>query len=240
MAFARLYQSRLNLGQTLQTLALLLSCAVLCKVGAAAKLAVEGPPGVVVVQAGATATLGCSFPCGTVGVQSTVVEWDMVERGDKILMMDGVPWPMIPRAAWIGDFSTCNASISLSDVRESDSGTYCCSVLLLNMYYEGEAYVTLRVLSPSSVTSKMDSPMASPSASERVGVIAAIMLIVAIAVLLASCVAVKKRRRSRMKRVEGDEEKQTNKRNISIPPSRQNDEGKSFFQKCHQEECWLP
>ncbi|XP_061417612.1 uncharacterized protein LOC133348682 isoform X1 [Lethenteron reissneri] len=223
MAFARLYQSRLNLGQTLQTLALLLSCAVLCKEGAAARLAVEAPPGVVVVQTGATATLGCSFPCGTVGVQSTVVEWEMVGRGDKILMMDGVPRPMIPRAAWIGDFLTCNASISLSDVRESDSGTYCCSVLLLNMYYEGEAYVTLRVLSPSSVTPKVDSPMASPIASERIGVIAAIMLIVAIAILLAICVAIKKcdrcRRPSRSKRVEADEEKQMNKEKEHLNPS---------------------
>ncbi|XP_078477528.1 uncharacterized protein LOC144738360 [Lampetra planeri] len=132
--------------------------------------------GSVFVRAGVAAILECSYTCGATGVQDTVVEWwrMQVPTSEKILVMDGSTHLYNRRAEWIGDTGTCNASIVLRDVRENDTGSYLCDVLLLPAYNEGRGLLKLEVAGNSETPSGREEE--DPS---RVNVVAVVVGVVA-------------------------------------------------------------
>ncbi|XP_078466562.1 uncharacterized protein LOC144729999 [Lampetra planeri] len=146
-------------------------------------------PGDVFVTAGAVATLSCTYRCEAQQQQQlvTVVEWWRIDRPqrDKILTMDYSIVAHDHRAHWIGNITSCNASISLRDVLVSDTGTYLCDVLLLPIYSEGQATLQLHV-SPYDVKKISDpiQPLPKPSPKPPTMIIVAIVVVVVIIIIM--------------------------------------------------------
>ncbi|XP_032822698.2 uncharacterized protein LOC116949448 isoform X1 [Petromyzon marinus] len=143
-------------------------------------------PGDVFVTAGAVATLSCTYQCEAQQQLITVVEWWRIDRPQraKILTMDYSIIAHDHRADWIGNITSCNASISLRDVLVSDTGTYLCDVLLLPIYSEGQATLQLHV-SPYDVKKKSDliQPLPKPTPKPPTTIIVAFVLVVVVIII---------------------------------------------------------
>ncbi|CAM9111264.1 unnamed protein product, partial [Lampetra fluviatilis] len=82
---------------------------------------------------GSTALLPCSYTCTITGIRHTLVEWFRTidghdEKVYKIIYRKRSLRPM--QVTWVGDESTCNVSITISDIQTHDAGQYRCEVTI--------------------------------------------------------------------------------------------------------------
>ncbi|CAM9111185.1 unnamed protein product [Lampetra fluviatilis] len=80
---------------------------------------------------GSTSLLPCSYTCNITNIRHTLVEWFRTidghdEKVYKIIHRKRSLRPM--QVTWVGDESTCNASITISNIQTHDAGRYRCEV----------------------------------------------------------------------------------------------------------------
>ncbi|XP_078477144.1 cell adhesion molecule DSCAML1-like isoform X2 [Lampetra planeri] len=80
---------------------------------------------------GSTALLPCSYTCTITGIRHTLVEWFRTidghdEKVYKIIHRKRSLRPL--QVTWVGDESTCDASITISNIQTHDAGRYRCEV----------------------------------------------------------------------------------------------------------------
>ncbi|XP_061403512.1 cell adhesion molecule DSCAML1-like [Lethenteron reissneri] len=140
---------------------------------------------------GSTALLPCSYTCNITGINHTLVEWFRTigghdEKVYKIIYRKRSLRPM--QVTWVGDESTCNASITISGIQTHDAGRHRCEVtiyrydkpsmkdigyLQLNVHNEPEPRDSTPTPTPAPA------PASSPAAGIVLGVIVALLVIVA-------------------------------------------------------------
>ncbi|XP_061403507.1 cell adhesion molecule DSCAML1-like [Lethenteron reissneri] len=138
---------------------------------------------------GSTALLPCSYTCTITGIRHTLVEWFRTidghdEKVYKIIYRKRSLRPM--QVTWVGDKSTCNASITISNIQTHDAGRYRCEV---TMYRHDKpsmqdiGYLQLNVHNepePRDATpTPTPTPAPAPVAGIVLGVIAALLVVVA-------------------------------------------------------------
>nr|XP_032836538.1 uncharacterized protein LOC116958150 [Petromyzon marinus] len=133
---------------------------------------------------GSTALLSCSYTCKITGIRHTLVEWFRTIDGQdekvyKIIYRKRSLRPL--QVTWVGDESTCNASITISDIQTHDAGRYRCEVTIYRHdkpSMQDIGYLQLNVHSepePSDATpTPSPAPAPSPVAGIVLGVIAAL------------------------------------------------------------------
>ncbi|XP_061403506.1 uncharacterized protein LOC133339381 [Lethenteron reissneri] len=141
-----------------------------------------------------TVLLPCSYTCTIGDVTSTLVEWFRTIDGQnekvyKIIHRKRSLRPL--QVTWVGDESTCDASITISDIQTHDAGRYRCEVtiyrhdkpsmkdigyLQLNVHNEPEPTDA----TPMPITNPTSAPAQSPVAGIVPGVIAAILVVAAV------------------------------------------------------------
>ncbi|XP_078477147.1 uncharacterized protein LOC144738110 isoform X4 [Lampetra planeri] len=82
-------------------------------------------------RVGSTVLLPCSYTCTIGDVTRTLVEWFRTIGGhsEKVYKIKYSKRSLRPlQVTWVGDESTCNASITISDIQTHDAGRYRCEV----------------------------------------------------------------------------------------------------------------
>ncbi|XP_061403386.1 uncharacterized protein LOC133339259 [Lethenteron reissneri] len=182
--------------------------------------------GAVSVRAGVAAILECSYSCGATHVQDTavVVEWWRmhVPTSEKILVMDGSTHLYNLRAEWIGDTGTCNASIVLRDVRENDTGSYLCDVLLLPAYNEGRGLLKLEVAGSSETPSGREeedrSRVNAVVIAVVIGIVAALAGVIIAAVVYFVCKRMRESQETQPQSSAGDDRSGETRIPLQTPP----------------------
>ncbi|XP_078477491.1 uncharacterized protein LOC144738329 isoform X3 [Lampetra planeri] len=134
-------------------------------------LVVRAPEEVTAVQ-GDTALLPCSYFCGVKGNNDTLVEWYKTINGEKKKIYKIELRSLNePRVKWMGDESKCDASISMSNIQNDDSGPYHCEVTLLSFLKQGSKTLQLRVqeAAPDPVPSTTTTPTTTPTITPTSG-----------------------------------------------------------------------
>ncbi|XP_061403822.1 myelin protein zero-like protein 1 isoform X2 [Lethenteron reissneri] len=144
-------------------------------------------------RVGSTVLLPCSYTCTISDVSWTLVEWFRTIGGhnEKVYKIKYSKRSLRPlQVTWLGDESTCNASITISDIQTHDAGQYRCEVtvsqydkpsmqdigyLQLNVHNEPEPTDAAPTPSPAST------PAPSTVAGIVIGVIAALGAVAALA-----------------------------------------------------------
>ncbi|XP_078477154.1 endothelial cell-selective adhesion molecule-like isoform X5 [Lampetra planeri] len=142
-------------------------------------------------RVGSTVLLPCSYTCTISDVSWTLVEWFRTIGGhnEKVYKIKYSKRSLRPlQVTWVGDESTCNASITISDIQTHDAGQYRCEItvsqndkpnmqdignLQLNVHNEPEPTDAAPTPSPASTLAPLT------VAGIVVGVIAALLLAVA-------------------------------------------------------------
>ncbi|CAN0423282.1 unnamed protein product [Lampetra planeri] len=82
-------------------------------------------------RVGSTVLLPCSYTCTISDVSWTLVEWFRTIGGhnEKVYKIKYSKRSLRPlQVTWVGDESTCNASITISDIQTHDAGQYRCEI----------------------------------------------------------------------------------------------------------------
>ncbi|XP_078476985.1 cell adhesion molecule CEACAM5-like isoform X1 [Lampetra planeri] len=140
---------------------------------------------------GSTALLPCSYTCTITGIRHTLVEWFRTIGGhdEKVYKAYYRKRSLRPlQVTWVGDESTCNASITISNIQTHDAGRYRCEVtvyrydkpsmqdigyLQLNVHNEPEPTKT----TPSATPTSAPPPPPIPVVWIVLGVIAALVAV---------------------------------------------------------------
>ncbi|XP_061403517.1 cell adhesion molecule DSCAML1-like [Lethenteron reissneri] len=148
---------------------------------------------------GSTALLLCFYTCTITGIRHTLVEWFRTIGGhdEKVYKITHRKRSLRPmQVTWVGDESTCNVSITISDIQTHDAGRYRCEVtiyrhdkpsmqdigyLQLNVHNEPEPRDATPTPTPTSA------PAPSPVAAIVLGVIAAVLFAALVAVGVVFC-----------------------------------------------------
>ncbi|CAM9111110.1 unnamed protein product [Lampetra fluviatilis] len=138
---------------------------------------------------GSTALLPCSYTCTITGINHTLVEWFRTIDGhdEKVYKITHRKRSLRPmQVTWVGDESTCNVSITISNIQTHDAGRYRCEVtiyrhdkpsmqdigyLQLNVHNEPEPTDA----TPTPTANPTPAPASSPAAGIVLGVIAALV-----------------------------------------------------------------
>ncbi|XP_075911947.1 immunoglobulin superfamily member 3-like isoform X2 [Petromyzon marinus] len=141
-----------------------------------------------------TALLSCSYTCNITGIRHTLVEWFRTIDGhdEKVYKITHRKRSLrLMQVTWVGDESTCNASITISHIQPHDAGQYRCEVtvyrydksstedigyLQLNVHYESEPTDTTLMPTPTPAPT----PAPSTVAGIVLGVIAALGAVAAV------------------------------------------------------------
>ncbi|XP_075911950.1 uncharacterized protein LOC116958144 [Petromyzon marinus] len=118
---------------------------------------------------GSTALLSCSYTCNITGIRHTLVEWFRTIDGQdekvyKIIYRKRSLRPM--QVTWVGDESTCNASITISDIQTHDAGRYRCEVTIYRYdksSTEDIGYLQLNVHNEPEPTDARPTPTPTPA-----------------------------------------------------------------------------
>ncbi|XP_061403508.1 uncharacterized protein LOC133339383 [Lethenteron reissneri] len=104
--------------------------------------------------ANSTIFLPCYYTCTISGVNHTLAEWlrrDGREEERIYLFPNGNSSRGPLKVSWMGDFSKCDASITVSDIQTHDSGRYRCKVTVFPQNKHDIGYLQLNVTSPSEL-----------------------------------------------------------------------------------------
>ncbi|XP_075911940.1 peroxidasin homolog isoform X2 [Petromyzon marinus] len=133
---------------------------------------------------GSTVLLPCSYTCNITGIRHTLVEWfrTIDGRDEKVYKIIHRKRSLRPlQVTWVGDESTCDASITISDIQTHDAGRYRCEVTIYRYdkpSMQDIGYLQLNVHNepePSDATpTPSPAPAPSPVAGIVLGVIAAL------------------------------------------------------------------
>nr|XP_032802536.1 uncharacterized protein LOC116938917 [Petromyzon marinus]XP_032802537.1 uncharacterized protein LOC116938917 [Petromyzon marinus] len=102
----------------------------------------------VAIKEGSDALLSCTYDCTPHGDNHTVVQWWRVKEGnvEQVFIRNGKEVNNHPRVQWMGNLTTCNASIVMREVLLEDSARYRCDVFRIPSFNEGGSVVELHTL----------------------------------------------------------------------------------------------
>nr|XP_032836532.1 uncharacterized protein LOC116958143 isoform X2 [Petromyzon marinus] len=153
---------------------------------------------------GSTAILPCSYTCNITGIRHTLVEWfrTIDGRDQKVYEIAHRKRSLRPmQVTWLGDDSTCNASITISDIQTHDAGRYRCEVTVYRYdkpSMQDIGYLQLNVHNEPEPTdarpTPTPTPVPTPAPSPAVGIVLGVVIpLVVVAGVVFCC-------RRRMKR----------------------------------------
>ncbi|XP_061403510.1 uncharacterized protein LOC133339384 isoform X2 [Lethenteron reissneri] len=159
---------------------------------------------------GSTALLPCSYTCNITDIRHTLVEWFRTigghdEKVYKITHRKRSLGPM--QVTWVGDKSTCNASITISNIQTHDAGRYRCEVTMYRYdkpSMEDIGYLQLNVHNKPELTDATPTPTANPTSAPAPSPVIGIVLGVIAALLVAAVVGFYcwKKRQSQLREAE--------------------------------------
>ncbi|XP_061403513.1 cell adhesion molecule DSCAML1-like [Lethenteron reissneri] len=135
---------------------------------------------------GSMALLPCSYTCTITGIRHTLVEWFRTigghdEKVYKIIHRKRSLRPL--QVTWMGNDSTCDASITISNIQTHDAGRYRCEVTMYRYdkpSMQDIGYLQLNVHNEPESTNATPTPSPAPAPSTvagiALGVIAALVV----------------------------------------------------------------
>ncbi|XP_061403518.1 coxsackievirus and adenovirus receptor-like [Lethenteron reissneri] len=135
---------------------------------------------------GSTALLPCSYTCNITGIRHTLVEWfRTIDGHDEKVYKTTHRKSLRPlQVTWVGNDSTCDASITISNIQTHDAGRYRCEVTIYRHdkpTMEDIGYLQLNVPNepePRDATpTPTPTPAPAPVAGIVLGVIAALLVV---------------------------------------------------------------
>ncbi|XP_078740656.1 cell adhesion molecule DSCAML1-like [Lampetra fluviatilis] len=134
---------------------------------------------------GSTALLPCSYTCTITGIRHTLVEWFRTidghdEKVYKIIYRKRSLRPL--QVTWVGNESTCDASITISNIQTHDAGRYRCAVTVYRYdkpSMQDIGYLQLNVHNEPEPTDARPTSSPAPAPSTVAGIVLAALLVVA-------------------------------------------------------------
>ncbi|XP_061403511.1 uncharacterized protein LOC133339386 [Lethenteron reissneri] len=158
-------------------------------------------------RVGSTVLLPCSYTCTIGDITSTLVEWFRTIGGhsEKVYKIKYSKRSLRPlQVTWVGDDSTCDASITISDIQTHDAGRYRCEVTIYRYdkpSMKDIGYLQLNVHNEPEPTDATPTPSPASAPSPVIGIVLGV-----IAALLVVAVVVGfycwKKRQSRLREAE--------------------------------------
>ncbi|XP_061403516.1 uncharacterized protein LOC133339389 [Lethenteron reissneri] len=142
---------------------------------------------------GSTALLPCSYTCNITDIRHTLVEWFRTidghdEKVYKIIYRKRSLRPL--QVTWVGNDSTCDASITISNIQTHDAGRYRCEVTIYRYdkpSMQDIGYLQLNVHNESEPTDATPTPTPAPAPVAGI-VLGVIVPLVAVLVAVAGVV----------------------------------------------------
>ncbi|XP_078477138.1 junctional adhesion molecule-like [Lampetra planeri] len=155
---------------------------------------------------GSTALLSCSYTCTITGINHTLVEWFRTIDGhdEKVYKITHRKRSLRPlQVTWVGNDSTCDASITISNIQTHDAGRYRCEVTIYRYdkpSMQDIGYLQLNVHNEPEPTDATPTPTSTPAPvpSPVAGIVLGVILVIALLVIVAGVVWYCRRRRLRL------------------------------------------
>nr|XP_032836540.1 Down syndrome cell adhesion molecule-like protein 1 [Petromyzon marinus] len=147
-----------------------------------------------------TALLPCSYTCNITGIRHTLVEWfrTIDGRDEKVCKIIHRKRSLRPlQVTWVGDESTCDASITISDIQTHDAGQYRCEVTIYRYdtpSMQDIGYLQLNVHNEPEPSDATPTPSPAPAPSPVAGIVLGVIALLVAAGVVFYC---RRRRRTR-------------------------------------------